>query len=151
MPTLEEINTGMGLDEILGSDAPPEVFGSLKDRSIHAFDDSLNERVEGGISELLERLLTTTDTVEQQRIADALTAELSNHTTTLDNVIDADLTAQVDLKTKREAIDLTMVILPDQVLQPELLDIVTTDQFKELTAIYVEADEAADDEEDDEE
>lgn len=134
MATQTDINNGMSLDEILGSDAPAEVFGSLKDPTIKDLDDSLNSRVPGGISELLKRLQTPGENV--QLVADALVAELQSFTTDIDNVIDSDLAVQTDLKQERATVDLTSVILPEQVLQPELLEIVTTDQFKKIVETY---------------
>jgi hypothetical protein len=151
MPTLDDINIGMTLDEILGSDAPAEVFGALKDRTIHRFAESLDERAPGGISELLQQLLAAAP-ADQQRYADALMSEITKHTSGIDDVIDADLSTQAYLQAQREVIDLTTVILPDQVLQPELLDIVTTDEFKETVAAYGEqANAELDDEEDEDE
>ena len=134
MPTQTDINTGMSLDEILASDAPADVFAALKDDTINKLDDSLNKRVPGGISELMERLLDPKETT--QIIADALIAELASFTADIDGVIGADLSVQDNLRKDREAIDLTSVILPQEVLQPELLEIVTTDQLKEVIRTY---------------
>lgn len=136
MPTEDEINSGMSLDEILGSDAPSEVFGSLKSTVLSDLDDSLNDRVPGGISSLMQRLMNNEG--DPAIVADALAAELTKFKMKIDEQIETDLTVQADLKTERAAIDLTTQILPANVLQPELLDIVTTDSFKDIVMSFVD-------------
>lgn len=145
MPTQEEINNGMTLDEILGSDAPADVFGSLKSKVLDELDASLNDRVPGGISDLVNKLLAGDG--DPAIVADALAAELTKFKTAIDEQIETDLTIQTDLKTERAAIDLTTQILPQNVLQPELLDIVTTDSFKEVVNSFVDPTEEDEDEE----
>lgn len=132
MPTQTEINGGMGLDQILGTEAPAEVFASLKSTAVDDLDNSLNPNVEGGISELLEMFLNAPDD-DQGLIADAICDLLSHSKTKIDTAISDDLDAQQAFRDEQEEIDLTSQILPTD-LQPELLDLVTTDAFKTAVA-----------------
>lgn len=129
MVTETDIKNGMGLDEIIGSDAPETVFGSLKSDAMNKLEQSLNPRVPGGVTELLDMFVHTPST-DQGIVADAICALLEQMKGDLDNTIQSDLTAQTAVKDEQEAIDLTSQILPTEVLQPNLLNLVTTPAFK---------------------
>jgi hypothetical protein len=131
MPTASDINKGMSLDEIIGSDAPKEVFGALRSTAVKDLNDSLNPRVPGGISELLDRLLNG-DSNDEELVGDALAAAILEHHETIDSTIAADLEVQAELIRNQQLNDLASGILPQAVLNPLLLDMVTTDKFKEI-------------------
>ncbi len=132
MPNASDINKGMTLDEIVGSDIPAEAFAALKSPAVKELNASLNPRVPGGISDLVDRLVTG-DSDEEELVADALVAAIEEYKEAIDAAIAADLIVQADLTRDQQLNDLAAGILPQAVLNPQLLEMVTTSKFKELT------------------
>jgi hypothetical protein len=148
-PTLDEIKAGMSLNEILGSDAPSDVYGSLKSTSVHALDDSLNPRVPGGVSSLMEQLAAETDPTRQQEIADAICAELLGHKDNINADINTDLAAQAVVVGEKDSAELVSQIVPIEIKNTDLFNIVATDNFKTIIDAVADATAVDEDEEDD--
>jgi hypothetical protein len=127
-----DIKNGMGLDEIIGSSAPASVYGSLKSDVATKISDSFNPLISSGITDLFYQLILPG--ADQQIIADAMSASLDKMIANLNASSDADLAGQAVIKADQESIDLTSQLLPSAVLQPELLDLVTTQAFKDAVA-----------------
>lgn len=131
MPTSTDINNGLGLDEIIAFDAPDDTFASLKSKTVERLNKSLNPNVSGGIADLFKQLLGKTSG-GQPLIADAIAAELAEFTAVLDEQIAADLAAQEVIINEQEAVSLAANIIPREPSQTQLLELVTTPQFRDI-------------------
>lgn len=130
MVTVEQIKAGMGLEEILSRQMPDTIYGALKSAVPGQVSQALDPTTAKSIDPLISLLIKGSK--DDAVIASAVEAALYNLSVDLDNVIAADLLAQQQFRDNQETIDLTSQILPSEVQTPDLLEMVTTDEFKQI-------------------
>lgn len=136
MASLDEIKQGLGLDQILAREMPEQVYAALKSPALKQAQAVLDPDVDDNINRLIDSLLSAE--ADAGLLADAIAARLNDAAEQIDLAIQSDLDAQSEVRSKQDVVDLTTQILPSEVQTPELLDLVTTETFKEILETPVE-------------
>jgi hypothetical protein len=126
---------GMSKEEVLAS------AGSLSSTGfLSSIADSININTPGGVTELINELSIATDAgVEEAEltiISDQIVALIGAHQQSIDDMIQADLTAQEDLKLRVDTLNTLATILPDpsNEIATAMFDLVATDEFRTLNS-----------------
>jgi ABC-type transporter Mla subunit MlaD len=130
MPDINTIEQGLGLDSLIGSNAPAEAFGALTSNVASKVATALGPYSKTGVIAKLNEIATNTD--RPQQLVDALVRSLNDMAATLDNQIQADLTAQQSIRQSQQVDDLATQIIPAISGTSPLFDLVTTPSFKQV-------------------
>lgn len=129
--TVDEINSGLTFDQLIGSNITPDAYGSLVSSAPKKLDDSLNPQVPGGISELIAMFNTPGKATQQ--VVDALVDALNKQALTINTQIQADLSVQQSIRDTLAAIDLATHVLPATAnATSPLFNLVATDTLKSI-------------------
>jgi hypothetical protein len=124
---------GMTKEEVLAS------AGSLSSTGfLNTIADSININTPGGVTELVNELSAAAsagaEEAELTAISDQIVALIAEHQQSIDDMIDADLASQEDLKLRVDTLNTLATILPDpsNEIATAMFDLVATDEFREL-------------------